>query len=32
MKEIYEEYWEYIDPASYALYATVVFYAWTSLL
>ena len=32
MKEIYDEYWELIDPTSYALYATIIFYVWTTLL
>lgn len=32
MKEIYDEYWELIDPTSYALYASIIFYVWTTLL
>lgn len=32
MKDLYDEYWELIDPTSYALYATVIFYLWTTIL
>ncbi len=32
MKDLYDEYWELIDPTSYALYATVIFYIWTTVL
>jgi len=32
MKKFYDEYWDIIDPSSYALFATVFFYIWTTLL
>jgi len=32
MKEFYEKYWELIDPSAYAVFATIAFYIWTTLL
>ena len=32
MKEFYDEYWDLIDPTSFALYASVIFYVWTTIL
>lgn len=32
MKDFYDQYWEIVDPGSYALFATVIFYIWTTLL
>ena len=32
MKDFYDNYWELIDPGFYALFATVVFYVWTTIL
>ena len=30
-KEIYEEFWPLIDPAIYALYASLTFYMWVAI-
>ncbi len=32
MKDIYNEYWEIIDPSGYAAFAVAIFYFWTALL
>jgi hypothetical protein len=32
MRAFYDEHWDLIDPTSFALYATIIFYIWTTLL
>ena len=31
LEEFYEEYWSFIDPAIYALYASLTFAIWIAI-